>query len=153
MLDTGGEGALSTQVELDVYAFHLIGREVFETSIQLVGVQTTARTLGVDEVLLRTRLLSANLILLPMISLLAFRVWGPPGAKLSFVLLETVFDQAFIMVAVLLQLEAEQELSSATAFGALDFWEQIQTNLPTIVPAVLFVTADQVSSPSCNTYY
>ena len=29
MLDTGGEGALSTQVELDVYAFHLIGREVF----------------------------------------------------------------------------------------------------------------------------
>ncbi len=122
------------------FALFMIARELCETVVQFVGIETTAQTRDVDLVLARVAVVSLNLILLPVASAVAFRVGGVAAAKLTFVLLESVFDQVFITIAVLLQLGSN---ASAALEDHQGFWGQLGESLPSLLPAVLFCIADQ----------
>ncbi len=110
-----------------------LGQEIFECFVQLIGIQSTANSSDIDAVYLRTMLLSLNLVALPLVALTAYRGWGRVVAKSALILVESLFDKAFIMAGVLLQLNySEIDLSQQTVL------DQIASNLPSLFPAVLF---------------
>jgi hypothetical protein len=121
-------------------------REVAENTVQLAGVFSTARTRDVDAVAARTLLLSLNFIVLPVVALWTFVVWGPDIAKMNVLVWETMFDRAFIALGVVLQLT-----SSSANVRDVDLGEQIMEHVPSLMPALFYCafprTALMVSSP------
>ncbi len=118
------------------FPIFLVCREVAENTVQLLGVNNTARVSDVQDVQLRAVLLALNLVVLPLAAVFTFRTWGATVAEATVVTLEAAFDNAFIIVGVLFQLDA-----ASIVLGSVS--DQISEHLPQLLPAILFVLQDQ----------
>jgi hypothetical protein len=120
------------------FGVFLVLREIVETAIQVLGLDTTAREKGVDFLKMRTTVVCLNLILLPIMAFGGYKFWGATMAKVAVIVCESVFDNVFIMVGVLFSLGGDNEEGNIGGFGA-----QLLKNAPSLLPAVLFFTTDQ----------
>ncbi len=68
-------------------------QEIVENVVQLIGIESTARTSDVNAVFSRAFLLSLNLVVLPLVAMIAYRQGGPIVAKSAVILMETLFDK------------------------------------------------------------
>ena len=117
---------------------YLLVREALESIVQLVGILNTARIADVTDVYKRALLLSLNLIVLPLVVLVADATWGPLVARSILIAVETMFDKAFIVLGVILQSNSGVD-ASASVFS------QLFENLPTLLPAIMFCVSRRTS--------
>ena len=115
---------------------YLFLREAVENIVQLVGILNTARVADVTAVSNRALLLSLNLIVLPLVVLVADAKWGPLVARSILIAVESLFDKAFIVLGVLLQSGSNVNAS---------WLSQLLENLPSLLPAFMFCISSRTS--------
>ena len=116
-------------------------REIFENLIQLLGLYQISMVSDIDRVLVLASVFSLNLVLLPAVALLAEVTSGPVFAKGVSILLEVLFDKAFVIGGVVFRLGVKENLE--TPMGV-----QILRHLPVLLPAVAFAVGK--STPFIN---
>ena len=109
-------------------------REVAECSIQFAGLQQMCGRADVGIVKARAFLLSANLILLPLIIWAADKFWGQVVAIATFQVAEKLFDKSFVVAGVVFQIVAGEANEAAMRGSALS---QFAFHAPILVPALL----------------
>ena len=104
------------------FGMYLVLREILESTVQLVGINSTAQESDHETVAARTSILSANLMLLPVSAFLSNIFFGSAATKVSVIIVESIFDNLFIAVGVTLQREAsegylDRDVSGSDTFG------------------------------------
>ena len=122
------------------FGLFLIMREIVECAVQLLGIDSSARESDYETVSTRAAVLCLNLILLPIVTFVSTSVWGQTAAKVSVVVIESVFDNLFIAIGVLLQRGTSEYLLLE---GSGSFLFHLARGAPTLLPAILFCITDQ----------
>ncbi len=119
------------QVYRDFYLEIFIVQEIFEASVQLVGVFSISRIGDANTVLLTATVLSLNLITLAPLGVMAHTLCGEQTATGVVVVTEKFWDITFVVTSVLLRARTEEESSPSIA-------DQLGRHLPTLLPAFAF---------------
>ncbi len=124
------------------YVAYILAREIFETSFQIVGADGSARSTDYEVALVRVAAVSLNLILLPVLALVAHQRWGEAMARGVVTFVEKLFDRAFVVIGVIFQARAGVFNPDGSFPNA---GEQLMTHMPTLVPALFFICAPRSS--------
>ncbi len=119
--------------------FYLAVREVFENVVQFFGIQATGRSRDVRLVSFRTAVLSANLLAVPLVAVLFWRKGGPLAGRGAAIIVEGLFDRAFVIVGAVLTV-GQQEITLDESV-----WGQVLEHAPSLLPALLFLLQSRSS--------
>ena len=137
----------------------LVSREIIESIVQILGVADTAANADVSLVSLRSSIICLNLIFLPLLGFSLRAKWGPLAALVCCIFAESVFDRAFTVLGVYVQL-AQSSFSEAVRHYLVlsrgGAWEQVVTfssmHLPALLPTVYISMFARTSLMSCLLY-
>ena len=125
------------------YTLFMLVREIFETIVQLIGIDHTARYNDVGAVLTRSVILSLNLICLPTLTLFLFVRYGTVHARVGGTLLEKIFDRLFVVVGIVYSVQSA--LAADTDETASSLWTQFARHGPVLLPLIIFLRKPQSS--------